>query len=127
LKVTVPRLARVAVLWTPYNPLKAVEWTETDSAARALDLQLQSLEVGSLEDLEPAMAAATRERADALIVFGDNLTSGHAPQIVALAARDRLPTMYGVVRTFMDVGGLMAYGPNLPASTAERSTMWTAF
>jgi putative ABC transport system substrate-binding protein len=112
LKYAIPSLARVAVLWTPYNPVKVAEWAETQSAARTLGLQLQSLEMSSPDDLEPAFATATRERADALIVFGDNLTSAHAAQIVDLAARGRLPTMYGV-RTFMEVGGLMAYGPSL--------------
>jgi putative tryptophan/tyrosine transport system substrate-binding protein len=114
LKEAIPGLARVAVLWPPYNPVKVAEWTETQSAARALDLHLQSLEMSGPANLEPAFAAATREQAGALIVFGDNLTSANAPQIVDLASRSRLPTMYAV-RTFMDVGGLMSYGPDLAA------------
>jgi putative tryptophan/tyrosine transport system substrate-binding protein len=114
LKEAIPGLIRVAVLWPPYNPVKVAEWTETQKAGLVLGLHLQSLELSGPDDLEPAFAAATRERADALIVFGDNLTSAHAPQIVDLAARSRLPTMYGV-RTFMDVGGLTSYGPDLAA------------
>src|SRR5262245_17547370 len=110
LKEAIPGLARVAVLWTPYNPVKVAGWTETQSASTALGLQLQSLEVAGPDDFDPAFAAAARQDAGALIVFGDNLTSAHAPRIVDLASRSRLPTMYGA-GTFMDVGGLMSYGP----------------
>ena len=114
LRDVIPGVARVAVLWTPANPLKVAEWTETQSAGGTLGMELQSLEVGRPEELEVAFAAATREEADALVVFGDNLTGGHAPRIVELAARSRLPTIYGV-RMFMDAGGLMAYGANIPS------------
>jgi putative ABC transport system substrate-binding protein len=114
LKETIPGITRVAVVWSPSNPVKVAQWTETQAAARALDVQLQSLEVGGPEAFESAFAAATRERADAAVVFGDNLTGSHAPEIVALAARSQLPTMYES-RPFMDAGGLMAYGPNFPA------------
>ena len=74
-------------------------------------MQVQSLEVNAPEDFERAFAAATRERADGLIVFGDNLTASHGPEIAALAAKYRLPTMYET-RLLVDAGGLMAYGPN---------------
>jgi putative tryptophan/tyrosine transport system substrate-binding protein len=114
LKETIPGIARVAVVWSPSNPVKMAQWTETEAAARALDVQLQSLEVEGPEAFESAFAAATRERADAAIVFGDNITGSHASELVALAARSQLPTMYES-RPFMDAGGLMAYGPNFPA------------
>jgi putative ABC transport system substrate-binding protein len=114
LKETVPTLARLAVLWNPSSLIKQVEWAETQRAARTLDIQVQSLEVGGADELDDAFVAATREQADAALVFGDNLTGSHAAQIVALAARSRLPTMYES-RPFIDAGGLIAYGPNFPA------------
>jgi putative tryptophan/tyrosine transport system substrate-binding protein len=115
LREAIPSLARVGVAWTPYNPLKAMQWLETESAAQTLSVQLQSLEVGGPEDFESAFAAAVQDRAHALVVFGDNVTASHAPQIVELAAKYRLPTMYEA-RTFVDAGGLMSYGPNVPGS-----------
>jgi putative tryptophan/tyrosine transport system substrate-binding protein len=114
LRDTIPDLARVAVLWPPYNPVKVAEWTATQRGGAALGLQLQSLEVGGSDDFERAFAAAIREQAGALIVFGDNLTSAHAPQIGDLAARSELPTMYEA-KTFMAAGGLMSYEPDLAA------------
>jgi putative ABC transport system substrate-binding protein len=111
LRETIPGVARVAVLWSPDNPVKAAQWAETQSAARTLGIQVQSLEVGRPEDFESAFAAAAQDHAEALIVFGDNLTTSHAPRIVDLAAQYRLPAMYET-RLVVDAGGLMAYGPN---------------
>jgi putative ABC transport system substrate-binding protein len=54
-----------------------------------------------------------KERTDALLTVGDNLTLFHRAAIVQLAAKNRLPTMYGF-RDFTDAGGLISYGPNLP-------------
>ena len=54
-----------------------------------------------------------KERASALLTIGDNLTGAHAAAIARLAAKNRLPAMYGF-RGFVDVGGLMSYGVNLP-------------
>jgi putative tryptophan/tyrosine transport system substrate-binding protein len=114
LREVIPDLARVAVLWSSANAVKVAEWTETERAARTLGMHLQSLEVNEPDQLEGAFVAATQERADAAIVFGDNLFGSHAAQIVDLAARSRLPTMYES-RPFMDAGGLIGYGPNFPA------------
>jgi putative ABC transport system substrate-binding protein len=65
LKEAVPKLARVAVLWNPANPPKVVEWQETQVAARALGLRLQSLEVRTPGDFDRAFARAREDRADA--------------------------------------------------------------
>jgi putative tryptophan/tyrosine transport system substrate-binding protein len=111
LKEMLPRLAHVAVLWNPSSSVKIAEWTEADAAAQTIGVQLQSLEVDGPGDFEPAFAAATRGHADAVIVFGDNLTGSHASRIVELAAASRLPTMYES-RPFIDAGGLIAYGPS---------------
>lgn len=55
--------------------------------------------------------AAPGERAAGLIVFDDPMLWSYRKQIVALAAKRRLPTMYGF-REFVDEGGLMSYGPD---------------
>jgi putative tryptophan/tyrosine transport system substrate-binding protein len=111
LKETLPGISRVAVLTNPGNPVHAAFWTETQSAAHVLGLQLQAIEVRRPEDFDPAVAAATRDRAEALLVFDDSLTLGYRTRLVALAAARRLPTMYGL-REFADAGGLLSYGPS---------------
>jgi putative ABC transport system substrate-binding protein len=113
LKEVVPKVSRVAVLRNPNNQIHAVFWQETQGAARKLGVQLQALEVRGPEDFDGAFRASTRERAGALFVFDDGLTLGYRTWIVALAAKARLPAIYGF-REFPDVGGLMSYGANFP-------------
>jgi putative ABC transport system substrate-binding protein len=109
----IPGVSRVAVLWNPADPAKALDVRETQAAGQALGVQLHLLEVRGPEEFESAFAAMTRERAEALITLGDPLTVSHRMRIVDLAAKSRLPTMYDV-REFVEAGGLMAYGPSLP-------------
>ena len=108
-----PGVSRVAVLWNPADPAKALDLRETQATGQALGVQLQVLEVQGPEDFERAFAAMTSDRAEALITLGDPLTVSHRMRIVDLAAKSRLPTMYDV-REFVEAGGLMAYGPSLP-------------
>jgi putative tryptophan/tyrosine transport system substrate-binding protein len=112
LKQTFPRIARVAVLYLPAEVSTVPELRETEAAARTISVTLQPLAVRHPKDLEPLFAAATRERADALLVFAHAFAFVHRDRIIELAARQRLPTMYGW-REFVDVGGLMSYGPNV--------------
>jgi putative tryptophan/tyrosine transport system substrate-binding protein len=112
LKESLPGISRVAVLTNPGNPIHSVFWRETHTAAQTLGLQLQPLKVRAPEDFDEAFRAAARGRADALLAFDDALTVGYRARLVALAAKYRLPTMYGL-REFPDGGGLLSYGPNL--------------
>jgi putative tryptophan/tyrosine transport system substrate-binding protein len=107
-----PGASRVAVLWNPADPAKALDVRETQAAGQALGVRLQLLEVREPEEFESAFAAMARDRAEALITLGDPLTVSHRMRIVDLAAKSRLPTMYDV-REFVEAGGLMAYGPSL--------------
>jgi putative ABC transport system substrate-binding protein len=111
LKENLPSISRVAVLTNPGNPIHAVFWKETQAAAHTLGLQLHAIKIYGPEDFDDAFTAAARGRADALLVFDDSLTLGYRTRLVALAAKHRLPTMYGL-REFPDAGGLMSYGPS---------------
>ena len=111
LKEAVPGLARVAVLWNPASPATVFSFPETQGAAQALGIRLQSLEVRGPDDLESLLEAATRERADALFLLPDALTVAHQAQIAALAAARRLPSMFDR-RAFPAAGGLISYGPD---------------
>lgn len=112
LKEILPGLARVAVLTNSVNPIHAIFWRETEPAARELGLELQPIEARVPEDFEAAFAAATRGKAGALIALDDALTYNYRARVVALAAANRLPALYGY-REFPDEGGLMSYGANL--------------
>jgi len=115
LKEAFPRVSRVAVLWwNRPNPSGAGldVLGEMKTAAGALRATLEPLELRGLDDVEPAFAAMKAERASALIVLRNPLTTTHRARIVDLAATSRLPAMYGD-REFVDAGGLMSYGVNI--------------
>ena len=105
-----PRISRVAVLWNPLPPGTAPVYSETQVAAEALRVELQSLEVRTPDDFEPAFAAS-RDRADALFVLEDTRVVTHRQRIVDLAGRSGSPAMYPR-REYVDIGGLMGYGAN---------------
>jgi putative ABC transport system substrate-binding protein len=110
LKDTAPWVSRVAVLWNPNHV--DPEFRETERASRALGVQLQSLEVRLPSDFEGAFQAATRERAEALIVIGSRLMSLKRQLIGNFVAENRL-ILVGVPRWLMEVGALLTYGPNV--------------
>lgn len=114
LREALPGVLRVAVLVNPADPAKAVEWRELQTAARALGVQLQQLEVRSPDEFEHAFAMMTTAGAEALMALGDPLTVNYRLQIADLAAKHRLPAMYDR-REFVDAGGLLAYGPSVRA------------
>ena len=111
LKEVVPKLSRVAVLWSPSNDGAAQEWQETQAAARVLGIALQSLEVKDPKDVPVAFSAMTRTRPHALIIFASAITSAYRPIIVEFAKKQRLPTMFGL-RADVEAGGLMSYSPS---------------
>jgi ABC-type uncharacterized transport system substrate-binding protein len=110
LKEAVPGMARLAVLGQPNH----ADWKEIPLTAQALGVQLQALKVQRPDEFEQAFAAATREHADALIVLPSPITTTYRGRIVNLAAQSQLPAMYPV-KQFVEVGGLMAYGPSIAA------------
>ncbi len=112
LKEALPRVSRVAVLWNPGNQGGARQWQETEAAARALGITLQSVEVRDPKDFPAALSAMTGRRADALITFLSPLTSAFRPIIVEFATKNRLPTMFEL-RADVEAGGLMAYSPSI--------------
>jgi putative ABC transport system substrate-binding protein len=113
LKEAVPHASRIAVLWNTDHPAKALEWHQTQEAARVLGVTLHSVEVRRPHDFDRAFAAMTETRPDALITFTESLTIGHRQQIADFAAQHRLPMM-SEIKEFAEVGGLMTYGPSLP-------------
>ena len=112
LRETVPRVSRAGILFNPANPAAALALKETQAAAHALGLQLQSLEVRSPEDFESVFKAATKAQTGALIVTQQAPIFVHRQRVVALASKSRLPVMYAESE-WPNVGGLMSYGPDI--------------
>jgi len=111
LKEVVPTASRVAVLLNPANPTNPLQLRETQAAAPAFGMTLLSLEVKGPDDFERAFTAMRKERAGALIVFGDVMFYSQRSQIVELAVKSRLPGIY-VQPEIAEAGGLMSYGPS---------------
>ncbi|HKZ07504.1 MAG TPA: ABC transporter substrate-binding protein [Methylomirabilota bacterium] len=109
LKETVPKVRRVAVLSNPANPSHARAIENVIVAARAVGVQLQLLEARGPNEFDTAFAAMARERAEALLVMLDPFFSFHRARLSDLAAKGRLPAMYGS-REHPEAGGLMSYG-----------------
>ncbi len=119
LKDTVPSVSRVAILWNPDHT--DPEFRETQRASRALNVQLQSLEVREPGDYEGAFQAAERERAEALIVLSARLMALNRRRIGDFVERNRL-IMVGVPSWLTENGGLLNYGPNVPELTRRSAT-----
>ena len=109
LREAAPRSSRIGLLWNPadhYSPLVA---RETEKVARAIGVQLKSLEVQTPEAFDQAFEAVLGDQVDALIAMDNYLTVADRARIVDFAAMSRLPVIYGL-REFVDAGGLMSYG-----------------
>jgi putative ABC transport system substrate-binding protein len=112
LREVVPGLARVAIIWNPEVRSGTLIYSETTGAARALRMQLQSVELSRTEDLDRAFSAVTNQRAQALFVLATPIANANHLQIATFAQRNRLPSMHVLV-AFVEAGGLMSYGPNI--------------
>ena len=115
LKQAVPGVSRVAILWQPggmgerteKDMLKGVEVT-----ARALGVRPQFVEARGPADFDRAFSDMTRARAGTLTVVGSSMFVSERRRLVDLAAKHRLPAVYAQ-RAYVDVGGLMSYGPDV--------------
>jgi len=124
LKQAVPGVSRVAYLWQPGALDERQEkdrLKRAEVAARALGMRLQVVEARGPEDFDRAFSDMTRARADALTVLGGAMLFTERRRLVDLAAKNRLPAVYSW-REFVDVGGLMSYGPDLADSLRRATT-----
>ena len=113
LKEAVPGMSRVGVLWDADAPGPAISFKEYEAAARALKIQLLSLEVrGPNPDFEGAFQAGAKGRAHALITVQNPVLLRYPKRIADLAMKNRLPSMYEVSQ-YVEDGGLMSYAANV--------------
>jgi putative ABC transport system substrate-binding protein len=107
LKEVVPRISRVGVVWDAAGIVSGLK--EYETAARALKIQLQSLEVGGPNpDLDGAFQAAVKGRADAFITSRSTLLLLYSKRMADLAIKNQLPSMYAGSE-YVEAGGLMSY------------------
>jgi len=109
LKEILPKLSRVAVLGTSTTPGTAQELKEAELAAGAFGVKLQYLNVLDPKDIEAGFRAASKERADAVLVLNSAILISQRKQIADLAVKNRLPAMYPQAE-YVEDGGLMTYG-----------------
>jgi putative ABC transport system substrate-binding protein len=118
---TFPKNGRIGILYDPAEPATVLEMRETETAARVAGVTLQPLAVEHPEELDDRFDEAVRGRADAAIVFTHGFAVLNRRRIIEQAARQHLPTMYGW-REFVDEGGLMSYGPNVPVMVRKAAS-----
>ena len=109
LKEIVPKVSRVAVIGNSTIPGDAQGLRETVLAAGSFEVYLRYLDVVHPKDLETALRAAAKGRADALLFLGNPILNTHRQQVVELAAKHRLPATYARPE-FVEAGGLIYYG-----------------
>jgi putative ABC transport system substrate-binding protein len=108
LKEVDPRIARVAVIYSPQNGSARFHLRSMESAASVLSVETVTMLVQSVADIEAAMTAFARQPGGGVVAIPDSFTVEHGDVLVALAARNRLPTIYANMQP-ASIGGLMAY------------------
>jgi putative ABC transport system substrate-binding protein len=111
LKELVPRLSVLAVIWDRKSRVSVLSWKEMSAPARALGIELHSLEVQSPSEFDKAFAGATRARAGAVVIMPGPMFVTNQKRLADLAAKHRLPSIFHLTE-FVDAGGLVAYGPD---------------
>ena len=114
LKDALPSVSRVAILWYEPNPGAEIAMGAIKAASRELGLELLFLPMHGPADLIGAFQAATRGKAQALIVIDDVVTTQHRVEILNLAATHTLAVI-SQYKAFAEAGALLAYGPSLSA------------
>ena len=122
LRVAVPKLSRVAVLVNPGQPQHPDILKNIQASAKTTGVNLSPLQASTASQIEAAFGAMTRERAGALIVLADPFFNTQRRRIEELAAKNRLPTMFGTWEG-AEAGGLMSYGEN-PAEPFRRAATY---
>jgi putative ABC transport system substrate-binding protein len=112
LRELIPHAAIIAVLLNPTNPDADLQRREVQAAATAIGQHLRIFNASSESDFDTTFAALVQQRVDALLVGNDTFFFNRREQIVALAARHAIPTIYAF-RSFAESGGLMSYSTNL--------------
>jgi putative ABC transport system substrate-binding protein len=113
LKECIPKLSRVAFLFDPTNPSNAVEMEQLRGPAAGLGITVHLAEARNTDEIDRAFSILTKERAEGLSTASGGTNNFNRTRIIEMAAKSKLPAVYHLAQ-FVDDGGLMSYGPNLP-------------
>ena len=115
----VPKVNRMAMLVNPSN-LVASETAvrEAQNAARVIGLSIDILKASTSRQIDEVLATMAREQIGALLIAGDSYFSSRSVQLATLGARHGIATSSNN-RRFVQVGGLMSYGPDIPESSRQ--------
>ena len=119
LKEASPAISHVAALRNPAGP-KSIR-RATEEAAGTVGVELSTIEVATPGQILAGFETAVAESANALVVLPDAMFWNERGQIVALAAKHRMPAIYPE-REYVEEGGLLAYGSNVPDQWLRRAT-----
>ena len=108
----IPRLSRVGVLLNPDNDAHPVQAKQLTSLVQKLKVQVVSAKAATVADIEPGFASLARERADAVMLFGDTFFVQQFQDLAQAALRHRMPSIY-LIHQYAQAGGLMSYGADL--------------
>ena len=113
LRELVPSLSKVAVLWNPANTPEVVAVRTTEGAARSLGMSLIVEQATGPDEFRHAIAVISERGAQSIVVLPDPMFLANREQLVGLIGQLRVPAIY-METGFVDAGGLISYGPNLP-------------
>jgi putative ABC transport system substrate-binding protein len=117
----VPTAVVLGLLVNPTNPNAEADTRDLQVAAQALGRRLQVLTAGTDQEIETAFAAAVEQKLGALFINIDSFLFGRRQQIAAVAARHMVPTIHPF-REYVEVGGLMSYGPSSASAWRQSGT-----
>lgn len=112
LKEAVPLATRFGVVWNRSHQAHRPSLEVLEAAGQRLNVEVYVIAVQDLDELESTFSALVENGVQGLIVLPDGMLLAHRALILSLAARTRIPALYGL-REYAEVGGLMAYGPDL--------------
>jgi putative ABC transport system substrate-binding protein len=112
LKEMAPKIAHVAVITNPNNPVYGPVLQDLETMAQTLGIQVERIGVQGQSEFEPAIDSAKVKGTDGLVVTRDPVFVMYQAQLLEAVGRSHLPAIYGL-REWVETGGLMSYGPNL--------------
>ena len=113
IKETLPQTTQITALSNPKNPGYDRSLKDAELGARAMGLAFNSVTAKNTNELESAIAAAAKSSANTLFVMTDAMFNSNLARIAQSTIKNRLPSVYDRAG-FVDAGGLMSYGVNLP-------------
>src|SRR4051794_7918537 len=121
LREAIPTVKRVGVLGNANNLYNRLQWEDTQPAGDSLGLELRPLFANGVSNLEAVFSDLEKEHLDALVLLSDATFNSERHRIARLADALRIPTMHDA-REFVEAGGLISYGPNIPALSRQAAT-----